>query len=209
VPESRPVAEMRLLYLAAAVLAIAVSGSGGAAAAVAADPKQMVLRLADFPAGLRFKLDNAHYVDNATAAKSGGTPLATLKKWGRITGYQAEFLSNHIGFQYVRSSASAYKTFRGASDALNSYFREIRNAGTPSHPFNLVSLVDGLGDEARLYATTTESKSIGTIEIYIVSWRHGSVVAQMFGGGQQGGPSERDAVLLARWQEQRIKAAFR
>ena len=74
----------------AALAALVATGPTSATPAQQPDTKQMVLRLADLPAG--FSLTKGYYADNARAAKeSDNVSLADYTRWGRITGYEADF----------------------------------------------------------------------------------------------------------------------
>ena len=87
-PSTRRVAARLLIALASVALLAGLSAS--AALAAPPDTKQMVLRLADVPAG--FSLAKGYYADNARAAKeSDNVSLADYTRWGRITGYEADF----------------------------------------------------------------------------------------------------------------------
>jgi hypothetical protein len=87
-PSTRRVAARLLIALASVALLAGLSAS--AALAAPPDTKQMVLRLVDVPAG--FSLAKGYYADNARAAKeSDNVSLADYTRWGRITGYEADF----------------------------------------------------------------------------------------------------------------------
>lgn len=77
----------RLVCVAAAVM-LAGSGAGGAAGG---NPRAYVLTLNDLPTGFAVTADRV--VGNAAAAKGSLVgSLADFTRWGRVTGYERQFL---------------------------------------------------------------------------------------------------------------------
>lgn len=95
--------------LALAALALFVGTSPASAVGKTPDPKQIVLRLADLPVG--FALTKGYYADNARgAAESASVTPADYMRWGRITGYEADFSREAlIGIISLTSSGSTYR----------------------------------------------------------------------------------------------------
>ena len=110
-----PTRRARPVLFVLATIALVAGLAASAALAAPPDTKQMVLRLADLPSG--FSLDKGYYADNARAVKeSDDASLADYVRWGRVTGYDAEFSRDAIaGIVSLDSAASADKTTKGAA----------------------------------------------------------------------------------------------
>jgi hypothetical protein len=192
--------------LAAAVLAVIVVGTANAAS-TSADPKAMVLRLADLPAG--FGVTGGHYVSNVRAAReSDGVTVADYRRWGRVSGYERAFTRQAFaGLAQVESSASIYKSAHGAAESLHDSFRA---AARPHDGLRFKRLSTGgpIGHESRFYTLRKKSGSI-TVDVYVVLWRYGTVRAGVTGGGVAGTVVPEQVMVQARKQQRHIKAALR
>jgi hypothetical protein len=106
-------AALRIGLLSASVLAVSLAADEARAATRDADPKAMVLRLSDMPVG--FSLDKGSHISNLEAARESQVSLAQYRRWGRVSGYQAEYSRGAlVGLIDVTSAASTYKTPTGA-----------------------------------------------------------------------------------------------
>lgn len=182
----------------------------GVSSAAAPDTKRMVLRLSDLPSG--FALEQGHYADNARAAKESSTQtLADFTKWGRITGYEADFSRDRTaGILFLSTGASTYTTVKGAGASLRDSFAV---AGKPQRlngqrvVFERVAMTGApLGQEARTYSTNVVSEGLH-VTFFVVLWRHGAVKATLLVGGPRGTLSAAAVVRLARKQQARVAAA--
>jgi hypothetical protein len=193
--------------LAAACVGLAVAGTA-MASSTTANPRLMVLRLTDLPAG--FGANGGHYTSNVRAAKesSGTASVADFLRWGRITGYDNSFTRTAlVGLIQVGSNASTYKSVRGAADSLHASFRQTLK---PINGLRFKRLSTGgrIGHESRMY--TVRSKSGGTtIGLYLVAWRYFTVKAVTTGGGVAGTVTPESIVALAKKQQRHIVQALR
>ncbi len=201
---------MRRLILLIVLTAVAAAAAATAFAA-APDTKRMVLRLGDLPAG--FSLVKSYSVDNALAVKqSKSTTAADFQRWGRITGYEADFSRVAItGLIVINSNVGLYKTSVGARDSLRDSFA---TATKPNRfdgqliTFKRVSIGSSLGQEARMYTAQLSGPGIN-VTLFAVVWRYKTVKASLLTGGLQGTVDAKDAATLAKKQQARIVAALR
>jgi hypothetical protein len=166
------------------MLVFAVGQAG--AAKSSDDPKAMVLKLIDLPVG--FGLENRHYVSNAKAAKeaSGGASLAEYIKWGRISGYEANFAREALlGLIRVVSEANTYRSVGGARDSLHASFRAAATRRFEGYKFKRLSTGGRIGHEARLYSATVRRGGI-RLAVFAVVWRYFKVKASVVGVGVAG-----------------------
>ena len=174
------------------------------------DTKAMVLKLSDLPAG--FVLDKGHYADNARAAKESETALADFTRWGRITGYEADFSREALtGILKVTSASSTYKTAKGAADSTRDSYAQT----TKPHRFNgqpvtfkQVSTGAKIGHEARMYSTSLKANGFN-FTFYAILWRYGTVKASLLVGGLRGTFDAATAVKMAKRQQARMVEALR
>jgi hypothetical protein len=168
-----------------------------------ADPARLVLRLGDLPAG--FHAARARVVDNAAAAKDGPVSLATFERWGRLSGYEADFdreaaLSDFFkGAISVESSSNVYSSSAGAERSFNS-----ARAACSKPPITRLSTGGArLGQESVLCAFTRKSKGY-RFQVFAIEWRRGPVKAGLIAAGIKGGISPTEALALAQKQDQLI-----
>jgi hypothetical protein len=198
---------MICVRLAAACVGLMVVGTA-AASSTAANPRLMVLRLTDLPAG--FAANGGHYSGNVRAAKdsNGAASVAAFLRWGRITGYDNSFTRTALlGLIQVESSASTYKSVRGAADSLHASYRQ---ALKPINGVRYTRLSTGgpIGHESRMY--TGRTKSGGTsLVVYLIAWRYFTVKAATIGAGVAGTVTPETIVALARKQQRHIVQALR
>jgi hypothetical protein len=102
------------------VLALAIAaGLMADAASATPNPKGYVLGLQSMPTGFSIKSTKA--VPLAAAAKESDYPVAELKSWGYISGYEADYtrdvtLTDMVsGAIEIESTASIYKNESGAA----------------------------------------------------------------------------------------------
>jgi hypothetical protein len=187
------------------VLTLALAGGYFAATALPSskpDTKVMVLQLRDLPTG--FGLEKGHYVSNAEANRQA-TTKKDYARLGRITGYDAEYTKRGIaGLIQVDSTASLYKTARGARDSIRVSFRAADRGGD----FKRLSVGAPIGNESRLYLSTDKDNGVN-VDIYSVVWRSGPVYAAVVAGGLAGTVDAVDVVALARKQQARIARVLR
>jgi hypothetical protein len=193
--------------LAAACVGLIVVGTA-MASSTAANPRLMVLRLTDLPAG--FAANRGHYVSNVESARTsrGTASVADLRRWGRITGYETSFTRTAlVGLIQVGSNATTYKSVRGAAASLHDTFRK---ALKPFNGYRFKRLSTGgpIGHESRLYMVRTKSGST-TIDLYLVAWRYFTVIASTQGAGVAGTVTPESVVALAKKQQRHIVAALR
>jgi hypothetical protein len=177
------------------------------ATSAAPPPAALVLRQSDV--GRAFSGQGAP-VSNAEAARGGPPGLeARLVRWGRIGGYEVDFTraagaaTLQDGPLAIRSSASVYRTDRGARAAFTYATRRLVPAGDVP-----LALGFSVGEQARQWVSQGPS-AVGAILQYVLVWREGGVVASLVLTGRVGVVSAFDVAPLARRQEARIRAALR
>ena len=166
------------------------------------DTKSMVLRLRDLPP--RFALESSGYRTNATLQREEkAEPRKDYRALGRISGYAASFEKHGlVGLAHVDSTASTYKTTRGAQRSWSQSVAQVKN-GASGFRFTRLS-VGGLGTRAALFKATTTSSGV-SFDVYVLYWRYRAVFASVTGGGISGGVRRATIVDLARKQQRRIQ----
>ncbi len=177
---------MRLLVAIAAVLLVAVPAS-----AAEVDPKQLVLRQADVPAGFQLDPDESGVRTNAREAKSGPEARALIARAGRVTGYEASWSKESITFE---SRADLCERSAGARVVFDYIEHEMKLAG-----------IKGLRREAAGIGTESWVYWAGQRGFTLVAWRYDRVFAGIVGLGL----TKSQALALARVQQRRIAAALR
>lgn len=174
----------------AAVVAAAATGSP--------PPTGLVLRLADLPAGFTVQRTHTH-ASPADAARDGGTTVAQLRRWGFRRSYLVQFAGQpgHMftGPVTVISAAAVFRAAAGAR-AANAQARA-EDAKIGVEPLRVPA---ALGREAWGY-TYTETRSEGTVRVYAVSWRRGSVQAYVAVNGIVGVVAPQQLFTLAAKQD--------
>ena len=174
-----------LVPLAAALLA-------GAASAATVDPQSLVLRKADLPRGFQVDRGQTGVRTNELEARDYPELRAKLVRWGRVTGYQAEF---DRGSATISSRADVFRTAGGARLLLSFFDTEVRSGGV----LVLRRAPTDVGVDGSVYSASAP------VAFTLVVWRHGRVFAGVMG---QGVTQER-TIALARVQQRRIAAALR
>ena len=161
-------------------------------AAAELDPRVLVLRTADVPAG--FERDRADTGVRTNRQEAEADPRGTrlFERWGRVTGYEAAF---DRGTAKIDSRADLLRTPRGAGMMLDFFAREVGKSGIKG----LVRSRLRLGDEAWIY------RGRSPFAFTVVAWRYGRVFAGVAGAGITRG----ETIALARKQQRRIAAALR
>jgi hypothetical protein len=185
---------------AAALLLAAFSLLASSAAAQSArDPKTLVLRQSDLPAG--FKPAGSRYVSNAQANRESQVKKDYVKL-GRLRGYEANFQKNATkGILYVSAAASTYKTTTGAHDSFTITAKAVETSREPR--FRRLSLTKKLGDEARLYKTTVTENGV-KVDVFSLAWRSGEILSAVLGSAVAGTAKPADIVALGSRQQARI-----
>ena len=172
------------------LVAVVFAVVAGAAHAAGVDPKVLVLRQADVPAG--YRLDEA-----ASGVKTNEDDVPPMRalfaKWGRVTGYQADF---RVGTKSVDSRVDLLRTARGARSMLDWFKAEMRKAGIRG----LVQHRTELGAEGWIYRAKVEG-----VGFTVIAWRHG----RLFSGIAVSHLGPDRALALARAQQRRIVTALR
>jgi hypothetical protein len=201
----------RVALVTSCVAAVVV---GVAPYALAATPsmRAMVLRLSDLPAS--FSVNGKGVVTNEQAARERGHPVSRYEKFGRVTGYDIGFRreaspgSLHSGAAVVVSSASRYKTEKGAMTALRDGSADIEaSARKDGTRLRRLSVGSPIGDEARLYSENATEDGVAGVT-FVVVWRQGPILSYVVTWGLRGGVEPAQAISLARKQQTRIVRAL-
>jgi hypothetical protein len=195
-----------------ALVALTVGGAVQAAdvEAGAKDPSRMVVQLSDLAAGFETATRRAR--PNATVAKETGVPLTTLIGWGRIDGFQAEYdrsvdpASPPHGAATVSAAASTYRTAKGLARAYRASVERIARTRSPRYVSR--ALPARLGDAAQLWETRFVQDGI-TVVLFTVVWRTAGTLSNVAVAGVAGRLSAADALVIARKQDARVRAATR
>lgn len=172
--------------LVAAVL-VHVAGAG------TLDPSRLVLRQADVPAGYDVVADKTGIRTNAQDVRDYPELRAKYRRWGRVTGYQAQF---DRALTSITSRADVLRNRAGARGMVEWFVGEAARQSQAHTPPRKV----GLGDAGLLYAWR-----FGGDSFTIVVWRFGRVFAIVGGTGID----KQHMLALARSQQRRISAATR
>jgi len=156
--------------LAGAVATALVLATGALAAPT---PAKLVLRLNDLPTGFKVEPAETGVRTNATVAKAAKTTVATLKKMGRLTGYEATFSrvpteapDELAGVSRVQSFVAAYKTAAGAKAGF------ARNRKTCAKATKL-PLTMRIGDQAAFCRARQSFQGVEYV-VYALVWRSGA-----------------------------------
>jgi hypothetical protein len=180
--------------LAAALgLAIVLAGAAGAAEI---DPKALVLREADVPAGFRLLTDQSGMRSNGEIARAGPEHRRQVERSGRISGFFRLWQRRTPGtFVLIGSLADLCRDARGATAWLAWLDARARLQSAKTH---LRRTSVRIGDEGWAYSSTRLG---GTA---VVGWRRGQAVALL----STSGIGLVRALDLARRQHRRIAAAL-
>lgn len=174
---------------------------GSAVAAPGTDPKLLVLRLDDIPAG--YAAGTAEYVSNRDAIFPGVT-AQDLARWGRVSGFEANFSrSIRVKDDLIRSQASTYKTVTGVRESLRASFAVAANP-PDGIKYRRISTGGTIGNESRAYNGTLNLNGTKLTVISIL-WRYRMIKASVYVGGLLGTVNVAKAISLARTQQRRIK----
>jgi hypothetical protein len=182
-----------LTGIAAAALALAAPAATVAGTADL-DPRSLVLRQTDVPAG--FQPDRNGSGVRSNAEESAGQPEVRriIARSGRITGYKAVF--DKTAAAQLESSAAVHRKPAGASLLFDWLDRQVRNSGLSG----LRRAPVRIGAAGWVYTGPSPSAFV------IVLWRYDRVFA---GVVTRGGLTRARTIALARAQQRRIAAALR
>jgi hypothetical protein len=162
----------------------------GTAHAAGVEPQVLVLRQSDVPAAYRLDASASGVKTN----EDDVPPVRALfARWGRVTGYQADFRS---GTRSVTSRVDLLRTNRGARSMLDWFKAEMRKAGIRG----LAQRRAELGAEGWIYRAR-----VGGVGFTVVAWRHG----RLFAGVAVSHLGPERALALAHIVERRIVTALR
>ena len=198
----------RTAALLAAVLAGGLSSPASAAPAVL-DPSRLVLTLSDLAAGFKVDTKQTGVFSNArlAIAERNLKELTNFKRWGRLTGYQAQFTRNartgRLGsLVRITSRASVFKTSSGAAASFAQKPAQC-STGT-AHEVSL-----GVTVGQRSFACSgLQVSGVITFRRYLVFWQQGRVEATLVLVWVEGGIASSDAAALAKAQERHVAAAL-
>lgn len=168
-------------------MAVLAAPSAGAAV----DPRALVIRAADVPAGYRLDAASSGVRTNAREAKENDEAGRLFRRWGRVTGWQMVF---ERGERSIEARSDVFRSASGAREMLRWADRQVRLAG-----------IRGLKREnVRLGADAFLVSAGPTGEVYVY-WRYGVVWSAL--GGR--GIGKARALELARVQQRRIVSGLR
>jgi hypothetical protein len=187
---SVPATHTSIVRMLVALLATFAVSTTALAAAV--DPRVLVIRAADVPAGFRLEVASSGVRTNAQEAKEFPGAGRLFRRWGRITGYQVIFERDK---STIEARVDVFRSPSGPREMLRWADRQVRLSGIRG-----VKRADAhIGEESFVVA-------IGApwLEVYVY-WRHGVVWSALGGRGL----TKARALALARLQQRRIDAALR
>jgi hypothetical protein len=171
---------------------VALSVLVGSATAGTVDPRALVIRPADVPAGYQLERSESGLRTNAVEAKENTEMAPLFRRWGRVTGFQLIF---ERGERTIEARTDLFRAASGAGRMLVWSERQSRLAGVQG----LRGARADVGDEGWIFWTTAQ-----WTETYVY-WRFGRAWSAVGGRGQTRG----QALAFARLQQQRIAAALR
>jgi hypothetical protein len=172
-----------VLISAAALVATATSS------AARIDPSVLALRQGDVPSGFRIDPDDTGVRTNAQEMRENPDARPVIRRFGRLTGYQAMF---RRGSSRIQARAEVFRTVGGARGFLGWIDLEWQKAGLAGQRRARAPI----GTEGHIFWSPQGHA--------VVLWRHGHV----FGGVLALGVGRDRALALARAQERRISAAL-
>ena len=191
--------------LSALVLTSFATVSNGATSA--ADPKKLVLRLADMPSG--FVQKSARYIPNRVAerqaAKDDECPYRfRADDVERIMGYEVEFEKPGFATTALGSGATVHRSVAGTRRMLASWERSF--AGCRTVKFRRASVGARIGYEARMWRVRITKQGF-TVEGFYLTWRYRTMVGSVSAAGFAGAINPRLLVKLAKRQQARMARA--
>lgn len=181
-----------VVVYAAALLAMPASAAD-------VDPKALVLRPADVPAGFRLNPEQTGVYSNKTINEGGPADRRAVARSGRISGYVRYWMKRGGDTPSVISSRTDLcRQPQGAQVWLTELDESMQKLNDKSGLSAYVRERVRLGDEGWAYWGTYPP----TVTLY---WRHGRAVALL----DTWGLTLRQALELARVQQRRIAAGLR
>jgi hypothetical protein len=178
-------------------LVVAILLTAGALAASAragaVEPKVLVLRSGDVPAGFVVDAQDTGVRTNEGEADSNRTGRALIARLGRVTGYEAEW-NRERGQESIVSRADVFRTASGSQRYVELSAAMLSRSGIKGIRRDRMTI----GDGGYLF----HGGSSG--ELAWVLWRSGRVAGMVVGWGVPRGTT----VALARAQQRRIAAAL-
>jgi hypothetical protein len=175
---------------AAGVLALWLLVASAAAGTV--DPRTLVIRPGDVPAGYRLDRSESGLRTNAVEARENAEMAPLFRRWGRVTGYQLIF---EQGERTIEARTDLFGTSSGAGQMLAWSEQRARQARVRG----LGRARADIGREGWIFWITAQ-----WTETYVY-WRFGTAWSAVGGRGLTKG----QALALARIQQRRIAAALR
>ena len=178
------------------VVALVLSGCSGDAQSVAeVDLADVVLQPADLPGSFeRFDEGRQARADQPEGERVDAT------RFGRLGGWKSRFRrrggAELRGPLVIESRADIFESAGGAEDELDAIADE--HSVEPGDR--------GVGDEA-LVVSARQAGFPRPLRTFVVYWRSANVVGAVTTNGFQGRLSEKDALRLARRQQERIAAS--
>jgi hypothetical protein len=162
------------------------------ALAATVDPRVLVIRTADVPAGFRLEVRSSGVRTNEQEGKEFPGAGRLFRRWGRVTGYQMIF---ERGESTIEARADVFRSSSGPREMLRWADRQVRLAG-----------IRGARRSDARVGTEGFVVAVGSppSEAYVY-WRHGVVWSALGGRGL----TKARALALARLQQRRIDAALR
>ena len=190
---SKPAVASIVVAVTFALAAVATAGQS--------NPKRLVLQRRDLPSG--FHLDAARYVPAAAAAKANDLSVARYRKWGYLTGYEADFKhagKSRSGVFEIVSQAGVYRTMRGAQRSLTN---SAKRCAAGSHRLRELPLHRRIAHAAHL--CTISSGRTFPYGMFMVLWRRGRVRGAVLVVGNKHAVAASDAVKLALRQDAQMR----
>jgi hypothetical protein len=180
--------EMRLALLALVLLGTLAMP----ASAASVDPKALVIRPSDVPAGYVLSRSESGVRTNQQEATESPEAGRLFRRLGRVTGYQMIF---ERGERTIEARADVFGSPASAREMLHWADRQARLAGVRG----LRRARAGIGAVGWVFDVGSPSV------VAYVYWQHGSVWSALGGRGM----SRDRALALARVQQRRMAAALR
>ena len=195
-----------VLGLAPALAAAALLGALSAPATAAPrDPSRLVVQTTDLGPG--FSKAQGRMRPNALVARESGVPLATLKRWGRVSGYEAVYArpvdptTAQRGAATVTAAVSLYRDAAGLRAAHAASVERFARLARP-RPKPLPA-PGRFGAGARMWETRFMQDGVRVVT-YTIIWRERGALSHLTVAGLAGRLGAKDAVAIARRQQARI-----
>jgi hypothetical protein len=162
------------------------------ASAAEVDPRTLVLRQVDVPAGFELDRNGSGLRTNQSEAKGDRRLPALFRRWGRVTGYETEYDRREAT---LTSRADLFRTPEGSELMMAYVVEDAKKSGIKG----LRRSPARIGAGGWVYGGGSGSGAFN-----LVIWRHQRVFAGLVAFGVQKGRM----LALARAQQRRIAAAL-